>query len=77
MTSATKSNGITYSMPFWDEVFSEIGKEYENVWKTSNHIDALAAFLVIKPDNFDVIVASNLFGDILTDLGVPLWGVLV
>lgn len=61
VTSATKPNGITYSMPFWDEVLSEIGKEYEDVGKTSNHIDALAAFLVMKPDNFDVIVASNLF----------------
>jgi len=76
VTSATKSNGITYSMPFWDEVFSEIGKEYEDVGKTSNHIDALADFLVMKPDNFDVIVASNLFGDILTDQEVLLWGVL-
>ncbi|NOG27671.1 tartrate dehydrogenase [Lysinibacillus fusiformis] len=74
VTSATKSNGITYSMPFWDEVFSEIGKEYEDVGKTSNHIDALAAFLVMKPDNFDVIVASNLFGDILTDLGGAIMG---
>ncbi len=73
VTSATKSNGITYSMPFWDEVFAQVGKEYEEVGQASNHIDALAAFLVMKPENFDVIVASNLFGDILTDLAVPLW----
>jgi len=74
VTSATKSNGITYSMPFWDEVFAQVGKEYEEVRKTSNHIDALAAFLVMKPESFDVIVASNLFGDILTDLGGAIMG---
>lgn len=74
VTSATKSNGITYSMPFWDEVFAQVGKEYEGVGQASNHIDALAAFLVMKPENFDVIVASNLFGDILTDLGGAIMG---
>lgn len=74
VTSATKSNGITYSMPFWDEVFAQVGKEYEEVGQASNHIDALAAFLVMKPENFDVIVASNLFGDILTDLGGAIMG---
>lgn len=74
VTSATKSNGITYSMPFWDEVFTQVGKEYKEVGQASNHIDALAAFLVMKPENFDVIVASNLFGDILTDLGGGIMG---
>lgn len=74
MTSATKSNGLTYSMPFWDEIFTEVGKEYGNIGQTANHIDALAAFLVMKPQAFDVIVASNLFGDILTDLGGAIIG---
>lgn len=74
VTSATKSNGLTYSMPFWDEVFAEVGRDYEDIRQVSNHIDALAAFLVMKPENFDVIVASNLFGDILTDLGGAIMG---
>lgn len=74
VTSATKSNGLTYSMPFWDEVFAEVGQEYGDIGQTTNHIDALAAFLVMKPEAFDVIVASNLFGDILTDLGGAIMG---
>jgi tartrate dehydrogenase/decarboxylase/D-malate dehydrogenase len=74
VTSATKSNGITFSMPFWDEVFKEIGEQFPDVAKASNHIDALAAFFVMKPQVFDVIVASNLFGDILTDLGGAIMG---
>lgn len=74
VTSATKSNGLTYSMPFWDEVFAEVGRDYVEIGQVSNHIDALAAFLVMKPENFDVIVASNLFGDILTDLGGAIMG---
>lgn len=57
-----------------DEVFGEVGKDYEDIGQVSNHIDALAAFLVMKPENFDVIVASNLFGDILTDLGGAIMG---
>ena len=75
VTSATKSKGLTYSMPFWDEVFTEVRKVYGNIGQTTNHIDALAAFLVMKPQAFDVIVASNLFGDILTDLVGRLWEV--
>jgi len=74
VTSATKSNGLTYSMPFWDEVFAEVGKEYGTIEQATNHIDALAAFLVMKPESFDVIVASNLFGDILTDIGGAIMG---
>ncbi len=74
VTSATKSNGLTYSMPFWDDVFAEVAKDYTTIGHTTNHIDALAAFLVMKPENFDVIVASNLFGDILTDLGGAIMG---
>ncbi len=74
VTSATKSNGIVYSMPFWDKVFEEVSKEYPEVGTTSNHIDALSAFLVTKPHSFDVIVASNLFGDILTDIAGAIMG---
>jgi tartrate dehydrogenase/decarboxylase/D-malate dehydrogenase len=61
-------------MPFWDKVFHEVGKDYPEVATESNHIDALAAFFVLKPEQFDVIVASNLFGDILTDIGAAIMG---
>jgi tartrate dehydrogenase/decarboxylase / D-malate dehydrogenase len=74
VTSATKSNGIVHSMPFWDQVFAEVGNDYPNIETETNHIDALCAFLVSKPAHFDVIVASNLFGDILTDLGAAIMG---
>ncbi|KIL37462.1 tartrate dehydrogenase [Cohnella kolymensis] len=74
VTSATKSNGISHSMPFWDEVFKEVAVDYPEMNTTSTHIDALAAFFVMKPHIFDVIVASNLFGDILTDLGGAIMG---
>lgn len=72
--SATKSNGITHSMPFWDEVFKTTSKQYPAIEAQSIHIDALAAFFVMRPHVFDVIVASNLFGDILTDLGGAIMG---
>lgn len=74
VTSATKSNGIVHSMPFWDEVFSDVSKKYPEIETHSHHIDALSAFLVTKPETFDVIVASNLFGDILTDIGAAIMG---
>lgn len=74
LTSATKSNGITYSMPFWDEVFRSLSAEHPEIETSSIHIDALAAFFVSRPATFDVIVASNLFGDILTDLGGAIMG---
>jgi tartrate dehydrogenase/decarboxylase/D-malate dehydrogenase len=74
VTSATKSNGIVHTMPFWDEVFKEISKDYPEIGTAVYHIDALAAFFVTKPQIFDVIVASNLFGDILTDLGAAIMG---
>lgn len=74
VTSATKSNGITHSMPFWDEVFKEASKDYPEIATMTTHIDALAAFFVMKPHIYDVIVASNLFGDILTDLGGAIMG---
>jgi len=74
VTSATKSNGIYHSMPFWDEVFKEVSKDYPDIETDSQHIDALAAFFVTHPARFDVIVASNLFGDVLTDLGAAIMG---
>ncbi|NOU95532.1 tartrate dehydrogenase [Paenibacillus sp. LMG 31456] len=74
VTSATKSNGIFHSMPFWDEVFTETSRDYPETRTSSYHIDALAAFFVTKPHIFDVIVASNLFGDILTDIGAAIMG---
>src|SRR5699024_10668399 len=74
VTSATKSNGIYHSMPFWDDIFNKISEEYPSVHTDSQHIDALAAFFVTQPEKFDVIVASNLFGDILTDIGAGIMG---
>ena len=69
LTSATKSNGITVTMPFWDERFKAIGAEYPNIKTNQFHIDILTAHFVLHPDWFDVVVGSNLFGDILSDLG--------
>lgn len=76
LTSATKSNGIIHTMPFWDEVFDEMARGHPGVATRRVHIDALAAELVLKPHLHDVIVASNLFGDILTDLGAAVAGSL-
>ena len=72
--SATKSNGIVHTMPFWDEVVAERAAEYPDVHWDSEHIDALAAKFVLQPQRFDVVVASNLFGDILTDLAAAIQG---
>ncbi len=74
LTSATKSNGIVHTMPFWDEVFGEIGPAYPSVTTNERHIDALAADCVLRPTELDVIVASNLFGDILSDLTAAVAG---
>ena len=74
ITSATKSNGIVHTMPFWDQRFQEIGKSYPQVEKDQFHIDILAAHFVQNPYWFDVVVASNLFGDILSDLGPAVVG---
>ena len=74
LTSATKSNGIAHSMPFWDEVFNELSANYPDVQTNSEHIDALSAFFVTKPQTLDVVVASNLFGDILSDIGAAIMG---
>jgi tartrate dehydrogenase/decarboxylase/D-malate dehydrogenase len=74
VTSATKSNGINFTMPFWDEMFKAIASEYPDCSTDSCHIDALAARFITHPERFDVVVASNLFGDILTDLGAAIAG---
>src|SRR5216117_975515 len=74
VTSATKSNGIIHSMPYWDERFAAIAKEYPAVKTSQYHIDNLTAHFVQHPDWFDVVVASNLFGDILSDLGPAIAG---
>ena len=76
VTSATKSNGIVHTMPFWDERFASITREYPGLRADRFHIDILAAHLVLHPDWFDVIVASNLFGDILSDLGAAAAGTI-
>jgi tartrate dehydrogenase/decarboxylase / D-malate dehydrogenase len=69
LTSATKSNGISITMPYWDERFAEMGKKFTDVKTDQYHVDGLTIQMVLNPDRFDVIVASNLFGDILSDLG--------
>jgi len=74
ITSATKSNGIIHTMPFWDERFAAIGKEFPDVKRDQFHIDILTANFVQHPDWFDVVVGSNLFGDILSDLGPAIAG---
>jgi tartrate dehydrogenase/decarboxylase / D-malate dehydrogenase len=74
VTSATKSNGIVHTMPFWDEVVAERAALHPNVRLDSEHIDALAAKFVLQPQRFDVVVGSNLFGDILSDLAAAVAG---
>jgi tartrate dehydrogenase/decarboxylase / D-malate dehydrogenase len=74
LTSATKSNGIIYTMPFWDECFRELAAAYADVRTDQYHIDILTAHFVSHPDWFDVVVGSNLFGDILSDLGPAVVG---
>jgi tartrate dehydrogenase/decarboxylase/D-malate dehydrogenase len=76
VTSATKSNGIFHSMPYWDERFAAIGKDYPEIRTDQYHIDILAARFVMTPERFDVVVASNLFGDILSDLGPGVTGTI-
>jgi tartrate dehydrogenase/decarboxylase/D-malate dehydrogenase len=74
VTSATKSNGIIFTMPFWDERFAAIAKDYPDIRTDQFHIDILTAHFVKHPDWFDVVVGSNLFGDILSDLGPAVVG---
>jgi tartrate dehydrogenase/decarboxylase/D-malate dehydrogenase len=76
LTSATKSNGISISMPYWDERVEEMAKNYPGVRWDKYHIDILTAHFVMNPDRFDVVVASNLFGDILSDLGPACTGTI-
>ena len=76
LTSATKSNGIVYSMPYWDERFAATAKDYPDVTTDQFHIDILTAHFVRNPDWFDVVVGSNLFGDILSDLGPAVTGTI-
>ena len=76
LTSATKSNGISITMPYWDERVEEMAKSYGDVRWDKYHIDILCAHFVLNPDRFDVVVASNLFGDILSDLGPACTGTI-
>lgn len=76
LASATKSNALQYSMVLWDSVLDEVGRDYPQVSWRKYHVDALAARMVTDPASIDVIVASNLFGDILTDLGAAVSGSL-
>ena len=74
LTSISKANALNYSMVFWDEVFNEVGKEYPDVKTYSYLVDAAAMFMVKQPQRFEIVVTSNLFGDILTDLGAAIAG---
>jgi tartrate dehydrogenase/decarboxylase/D-malate dehydrogenase len=76
VTSATKSNGIFHSMPYWDERFAAMAAHYPQTRTDQYHIDILAARFVMSPERFDVVVGSNLFGDILSDLGPGVTGTI-
>jgi len=76
VTSATKSNGISISMPYWDERVKEMAAKYPQVKTDWYHIDILCAHFIMNPDRFDVVVGSNLFGDILSDLGPAATGTI-
>lgn len=76
LTSATKSNGIAISMPYWDERVASMAHAYPEVRWDKYHVDILCAHFVLHPDRFDVVVASNLFGDILSDLGPACTGTI-
>ena len=76
VTSATKSNSMQYNMVFWDEVFQQVAADYPDIAHEQQLIDSLTARFVARPESLDVIVASNLFGDILTDLGAAVSGSL-
>ncbi len=74
LMSVTKSNALNYSMVFWDEVFKNVSKDYPDVSISHMHIDAVTGHFILHPEQIDVIVGSNLFGDILTDLGATIQG---
>ena len=76
VTSATKSNGIYHSMPYWDERFAAIAAEHPDIATDQYHIDILTARFVMSPERFDIVVGSNLFGDILSDLGPGVTGTI-
>jgi tartrate dehydrogenase/decarboxylase/D-malate dehydrogenase len=76
LSSATKSNGIIHSMPYWDSRFAKMAQDYPDVAVDQYHIDILTANFVRMPDHFDVVVGSNLFGDILSDLGPACTGTI-
>ena len=74
LTSISKANALNYSMVFWDQIFAEVGKDYPEVKTGSCLVDAASMFMVKDPGRFQVVVTSNLFGDILTDLGAAIAG---
>ena len=74
LTSISKGNALNYSMVFWDQIFNEVSKEYPDVTTHSYLVDAASMFMVKDPKRFEVVVTSNLFGDILTDLGAAIAG---
>lgn len=74
LTSISKGNALNYSMTFWDQIFKEIGQEYPDVKTYSYLVDAASMFMVKNPERFQIVVTSNLFGDILTDLGAAIAG---
>ena len=74
LTSISKGNALNYSMVFWDQIFEEVGKEYPDVETHSYLVDAASMFMVKDPKRFQIVVTSNLFGDILTDLGAAISG---
>ncbi|WP_068674814.1 tartrate dehydrogenase [Oceanobacillus sp. Castelsardo] len=74
LTSISKANALNYSMVFWDQVFEEVGKEYPDVKTYSYLVDAASLFFVSQPERFEVVVTSNLFGDIVTDIGAAITG---
>lgn len=76
VTSATKSNSMQYTMPFWDQIFRSVATAYPEIAHEQQLIDSLSARFVSSPESLDVVVASNLFGDILTDLGAAISGSL-
>ena len=74
LTSISKGNALNYSMVFWDQIFKEVGKEYPDVETHTVLVDAASMYMVKDPKRFKVVVASNLFGDVLTDLGAAIFG---
>ena len=74
LTSISKGNALNYSMVFWDQIFAEVGKEYPEVKTYSYLVDAASMFMIKDPKRFEIVVTSNLFGDILTDLGAAIAG---